>query len=215
VLLSVLERSLRLLHPVMPHLTEELWQRLPGREAVHPETISLAAWPEGLERWVDDAVEARMAALFEVVTRVRNLRAELAIAPREEVALWLAADEAGLQGFLAEQEPLVRFLARTGPIGRGEGPEGAARDLVAGVRLAVLPAARAVGEEERRRRERELQRIETEIAGAERRLADPQFLAKAPPAVVAGSRERLADLSRRRDGLLAGLGEPAAARDEA
>ena len=58
VLLTVLDRSLRLLHPVMPHLTEELWQRLPGREAVHPETIVLAAYPEREPSWEDDGVEA-------------------------------------------------------------------------------------------------------------------------------------------------------------
>ena len=77
VLLTVLDRALRLLHPVMPFLTEELWQRLPGHEAIHGETICLAPYPRREEAWEDDAVESGMEALIQVVTRVRALRVEM------------------------------------------------------------------------------------------------------------------------------------------
>ena len=214
VLLTVLDRSLRLLHPVMPHLTEELWQRLPGREAVHPETIVLAAYPEREPSWEDDGVEASIGALIEVVGRVRNVRKELGLPDREEVRLWLDADEAGLAAFLAEQAALVAFLCRAGAVAAGEPPAAAARDLVAGVRLAVLAEERELAGEERLRLERELAKLDGEIAGAERRLANEQFLAKAPPAVVAGNRDRLAELHERRRGILAGLGLGSAAPQE-
>ncbi|HEX2162829.1 MAG TPA: valine--tRNA ligase, partial [Thermoanaerobaculia bacterium] len=112
VLLTVLDRSLRLLHPVMPFLTEELWQRLPGREAIHPETIALAPYPTAEEGWRDDEVERRMAALIEVVTRVRALRAELEVPAAERVGLALGAGDAALADFLAEHAPLIADLCR-------------------------------------------------------------------------------------------------------
>ena len=210
VLLTVLDRSLRLLHPVMPHLTEELWQRLPGHEALHPETIALAPYPGPEPAWRDDAAEAAMGAWIEAVTRVRTLRAELGVPAGERVRVWLDADDPDLAAFLAEQAPLAGLLARaevTAGAGASEerAPDQAAHDLVAGVRLAVIPPERELGAEERGRLERELEKLEAEIAAAEKRLANEQFLAKAPAEVVAGSRARLADLTERRRGLLAGL----------
>ncbi len=210
VLLTVLDRSLRALHPVMPHLTEELWQRLPGHEAISPDTIVVAPYPERVPAWEDDAAERAMEALIAVVTRVRNLRAELGVPAGELVALWLAADDPRLANFLAEQAPLAAFLCRAevaaGPRAGSGIPEGAARDLVAGVRVALAPPEREIGQEERRRLERELEKLEGEIAAAEQRLSNEAFLAKAPPAVVEGNRARLAELVERRRGLLAGLG---------
>jgi valyl-tRNA synthetase len=81
---------------------------------------------------------------------------------------------------------------------------------VAGVRLALAPPERELGDEERRRLERELEKLEGEIAAAETRLSNEAFLAKAPPAVVEGNRARLAELVDRRRGLQAGLGAGAA-----
>jgi len=215
VLLSVLDRSLRLLHPVMPFLTEELWQRLPGREAIHPRTITLAPFPRSRPEWRDEAVEAHMAALVEVVTRVRALRAEMNLPAKETVTLHLAAEDAALAAFLAEQRPLVAQLTRAeavrvagagGEAGAGAAaPEDAARDYVAGVSLAVEVAQRSLGDEERQRLEKELDKLGQEIAAAEGRLSNEQFLAKAPPQVVAGNRQRLAELHERRQRIEAGL----------
>src|SRR6185369_3387059 len=87
VLLTVLDRSLRLLHPVMPFLTEELWQRLPGHEEIHPATICLAPYPRREEAWEDGTAEAGMEALTQVVTRVRALRAEMGLAPKAKLDL--------------------------------------------------------------------------------------------------------------------------------
>ena len=209
VLLTVLERSLRLLHPVMPFLTEELWQRLPGREVVHPETITLAPWPEPVPSWEDAEVERQMTVLMEVVTRVRALRADLEVPPGERIRLHLAAGEPALAAFLAEQAPLVAELCRAEPVSSGPAPEGATRDLVAGVELAVALREREVGAGERERLERELDRLDREIAGAEARLANPQFVARAPAEVVAGNRARLAELRDRQQRIVANLGDVA------
>jgi valyl-tRNA synthetase len=209
VLLSVLDRSLRLLHPVMPFLTEELWQRLPGREAIHPETIALAPYPRPVAAWRDEAVEAHMGSLIEVVTRVRALRAELDVPAKDRVTVHLAADDPARAEFLAGQRPLLAQLVRAEAVHVAAGdagtPEDAVRDYVGGVRLAVVAPERGLGEEERRRLENELEKLAQEIAAAEGRLSNEQFLAKAPPQVVDGNRQRLAELVERRQRIEAGL----------
>jgi valyl-tRNA synthetase len=216
VLLSVLDRSLRLLHPVMPFLTEELWHRLPGHEAVHPETIALAPYPVACPDWEDDEVEARMGALIEAVTRVRSLAAELGVLPGRgagqglTVHLWVdEGGDSGLGAFLEEQKSVLEALCPTGEAGSvelGPAPEGASRDLAAGVNLGLVAHAREAGAEERGRLEAELGKLEGEIARARERLANRQFLAKAPAEIVAGNRRRLAELEERRERLAAGTG---------
>jgi valyl-tRNA synthetase len=208
VLLSVLDRSLRLLHPVMPFLTEELWHRLPGHEAVHPETLALARYPEGDSAWEDDTVEARMSALMEAVTRVRALASELGVRPGQGLDVHLSADDAGLHAFLEEQRPVLLSLCPTGKEGTvtiGPPPEGASRDLVAGVQVGVVPEALELGAEERKRLEADLAELDEAIGRARDRLSNEAFLSKAPPQVVEGNRKKLAELEERRERLAAGL----------
>jgi valyl-tRNA synthetase len=147
-----------------------------------------------------------MAALIEVVTRVRALRADLEVPPSERVEVALGAGDPALADFLAAHAPLVADLCRADLLPAGTVPEGAARDLVAGVELAVAAPQRTMSAEERLRLERELDKIDGEIAGAEARLGNEQFLAKAPPQVIAGNRERLAELRERRERLVETLG---------
>jgi valyl-tRNA synthetase len=209
VLLTVLDRSLRLLHPIMPHLTEELWQRLSGHEAIHPLSIALAPYPGPEGRWDDPETEAGMDALTQVVTRVRALRTEAGIPPKARVDLFLQASDEGIAHFLAEQAPLIAFLCRVETIGLGGGPEGARRDVVAGVEVALAVEKQetpAITEEERQRLEKELEKLETEIARSAARLDDEQFLAKAPPHVVANGRASLARMQERRSTLRSSLG---------
>jgi valyl-tRNA synthetase len=205
VLLTVLEASLRLLHPVMPFLTEELWQRLPGREQVHPESIALAPYPESREEWVDEGVERRMGALMEVVSRVRTLRAELGLPPQARPVLHLEAGEEEIERYLAEQEPLIVFLARLSGFEVGAAPAGAGRDAVAGVRIALAAAEGDLSAQDRERLERELASLGAQIERLEGLLANRQFVDKAPAEVVEGNRHRLAELRRRRENLAAGL----------
>jgi valyl-tRNA synthetase len=204
VLLTVLERSLRLLHPVMPHLSEELWHRLPGHEAVHPETISLAPYPTAVPAWEDLALEERMDTLMAVIGRVRAMRAELQIAPKAAVTLHLAAP-AESEAFLREHEPLLRFLLRPQELVYGPPPEGVPQDLVAGVRVGVQTQAAALDEKERQRLQGELAKLEGAIEAAETRLGDDGFLGKAPAPVVEQQRAKLGEMRARRDQLRQGL----------
>ncbi|HWM92011.1 MAG TPA: valine--tRNA ligase [Thermoanaerobaculia bacterium] len=208
VLLTVLDRSLRLLHPIMPHLTEELWQRLPrheaSHEAIHPQSIALAPYPQAEAKWDDPEVEAGMDTLIQIVSRVRAMRTETGIPPKARVDLFLDGDPRTV-GFLSEQA-LIAFLARVERIGTGAGPEGARRDVVAGVEIALVVEKQEMSEEERMRLAKELEKLDTEITRSETRLSDEQFLAKAPPHVVANGRATLAQMQERRSTLRSTLG---------
>jgi valyl-tRNA synthetase len=197
---------------VMPFLTEEVWQRLPGHEAIHPRTICLAPYPRREERWEDAAVEAGMEALIEVVTRVRSLRAELGLPPKAQVDLHLAAADPAIGRFLEEQRPLIGFLCRMESITVGPAPalvpENARRDVVAGVEVALVAARQEMGEEERQRLLKELEKLAAEIARAEERLSNEQFLSKAPAHVVEGGRAKLAEMKERHASLQSTLGSP-------
>jgi valyl-tRNA synthetase len=206
VLLTVLDRALRLLHPVMPFLTEELWQRLPGHEAIHPETICLAPYPRREEAWEDDAVEAGTDALTQVVTRVRALRAEMGLTPKAKIDLHLQSGDAGVGRLLAEQAPLIQFLTRVESVAIGPAPEGARRDLVAGVEIGLAVEATEMSADERTKLEKELDKLTTEIGRAAERLANPEFLGKAPAHVVEGGKAKLAEMRERQTTLRSSLG---------
>ncbi len=207
VLLTAIERSLRLLHPVMPFLTEELWQRLPGHEKVHELSIALAPYPTGEPSWLDDDVEREMASFMEVVGWVRNRRAELGLKPREPAAVLLSCGDARLAEFLRRQAPLARALAA---LERwelvAELPAGASRDRVGGVDLAFMVEGRDLDAEESERLGAELAELDPQIARLEGLLANEAFISKAPDAVVAKNRSRLAELASRRQGILESLG---------
>ncbi|HEX5759425.1 MAG TPA: valine--tRNA ligase [Thermoanaerobaculia bacterium] len=205
VLLTVLDSSFRLLHPVMPFLTEELWQRLPGHERIHPETIVLAPYPTREAAWEDERTEAQVGALMQLVTRVRALRAEHGVAPKAAVDVWACGDPE-TDRFLAEQLPLVRFLCRAETLHLAPPPPETRQDAVEGVALGIaLPRepAQELGEDERRKLEKELERLEEAIRQTEGRLGDDRFTSKAPAQVVEGNRSRLRELEERRRRILA------------
>jgi valyl-tRNA synthetase len=204
VLLTVLEASLRLLHPVMPFLTEELWQRLPGRQRIHPESIAVAPYPRSQTEWLDDEVERRMGVLQQVVTRVRTLRNELGLPPKAQPTLFLEEADERIGAYLAEQAPLVAFLARLSGVEIGAAPEGAGRDTVAGVRIALVAPAGGLTAADRQRVEKQLADIDAQIERLEVLLANRQFVDKAPAEVVESNRRRLAELEDRRDNLRGG-----------
>jgi|CXWL01.1.fsa_nt_gi valyl-tRNA synthetase len=211
VLVTVLDQSLRLLHPFMPFLSEEVWQRLPGHQAIHAETICLAPYPRPVAAWDDPAAEAGIESLMAVVNRIRNLRVELGLSPKAKLHAHLDAAEPGLRALLGEQLPLVAFLCRLDSIALGAPTAATSRDrvaadLVAGVQVALVAEEAGLGDEERRRLEGELTKLETELERLRGRLANEQFTSKAPPSVVDAERRREREMEERRARMRAGLG---------
>jgi valyl-tRNA synthetase len=193
VLAYAIERSLRLLHPFMPFITEALWQQVPHMG----ESIMIASWPVAGERDVD--AEQAFGALIELVRGIRNARAEAGVEP----AKWIAAHVypgALADSFEAMRAPLG-FLARIADdqltIARGAPDQlPQSRTLLAGAVVASLPLSDLVDlAAERERLEKELAVTNMERTRAEAQLGNESFVARAPEAVVAVQRERLARAS--------------------
>jgi valyl-tRNA synthetase len=190
VLGHVLDVTLRLLHPYIPYVTEELWTALTGQESV-----VIAAWPIADENLRDPEAEAEILALQEAVTEVRRFRADQGLKVGQKVAARLA-----LSGALAKHEAEIRALARlTEPDGEGSFQATAALQTAqATVELDLSGAIDVKAERARLTKDREAAR--KEIESAEAKLANAGFLAKAPEPVVAKIRTRLAgaqaDLAR-------------------
>ena len=139
------------------------------------------------------------------ITRVRALRAELALPPKAEVTLYLDPAEGTDAELVRSQEPLLRFLLRPRDLVWGPAPEGAPGDLAGGLRIGLVAAAAAPSGADRQRLAAELDRLEGAIAGASARLGDDAFLGKAPPQVVEQQRVRLAEMQQRREQIRQGL----------
>jgi valyl-tRNA synthetase len=209
VLGYVLDRPLKLLHPVMPFVTEELWTALTGGDS-----IMISPWPgqrpsgDGSAAFRDPAAEAEIGSLMRLVTEVRQFRSDQGLRPGQQVPAVLA----GIDGTrLAPHETSIRSLLRlTVP---GDRFTATASVLAEGITVELDTAAGIDVAAERRRLDKDLAAARKEADQAERKLANESFLAKAPGDVVAKTRERLqaahADIERitgRLDALPAGEG---------
>jgi valyl-tRNA synthetase len=205
VLLTVLDRSLRLLHPVMPYLTEELWQRLPGREKIHPATICLAPYPVAEEAWEDPATEGRMEVFFQIVAWARNLRAELGVPPRDRATLFLDSADAEMISFLGDLEAMALPLLRLDELRLESPPADAHSDVVGGVAVGLVIPEREMSAEDRERLVGEREKLLEQRERTQDLLANEAFLAKAPDKVVEQNRLRLEEIRDRLERLEAGL----------
>jgi valyl-tRNA synthetase len=188
VLGFVLDQLLRLLHPVMPFVTEELWTALTGEESV-----MVAAWPAF--SYQDRAAEEEISSVMRLVTEVRRFRSDQGLRPSQRVAARLA----GIEGLpLARHEESIRSLLRlTAP---ADGFTASASFAVEDITVELDVAGVIDVAAERRRMEKDLAAARTEADQAARKLANASFTAKAPAAVVDKTRQRLdaanADINR-------------------
>jgi valyl-tRNA synthetase len=190
--LFVFETSLRLLHPLMPFLTEELWQRL-GAGAAGPVSIALAPYPQPDLSLEDASAERDMETLQAIVTGARYLRAEMKADPRQSLDGTLYAQGRVQELASAEREAIerlsgIRLELSSGPAPQGEGLVYSTPDFDLILRV---PAAQAG--EQRLKLEKQIAQLEKAIAGARRQLSDATFLQRAPAAVVDSMRAKLAD----------------------
>jgi valyl-tRNA synthetase len=188
VLGFVLDQLLRLLHPVMPFVTEELWIALTGEESV-----VVAAWPTFA--FTDRAAEAEISSMMRLVTEIRRFRSDQGLRPSQRVAARLVGIEATP---LAGHEERIRSLLRLSP--PSDGFTASASVEVEGVTAELDVAGVIDVAAERRRMEKDLAAARAEAEQAERKLANAGFTAKAPAAVVDKTRQRLevarADIAR-------------------
>jgi valyl-tRNA synthetase len=202
-LLTVLEQALRLLHPFMPYITEELWQRLPGGKQLHPAyegaeaTIMLAAYPESRAELIDEAAEAEMRDIIEIISRVRSIRSDLNIKPSDRVQLVLQHGSGKTDLVLAAKDQILR-LTRASDVLFGDAPKASARAVLAGGAELAVPLEGLIDfEQERQRLNREQQKLQAEAAKLEAQLGNPNFVERAPAERVNEVRARIADIAQR------------------
>lgn len=208
-LLTILEQALRLLHPFMPYITEDLWLRLPGvgKQSLHPAyahaepTIMLAAYPAGDSSLIDEQVEWEMQATIDLISRVRNIRSEMNIKPAERLRVLVGAPDQRLRGVYESAVAQISRLVRASEVSineRLDAPRASARAvLVGGAELAVPLEGLIDFEQERQRLRREQEKLQTEAAKLEAQLRNPNFVERAPADRVAEVKNRIDDISQR------------------
>ena len=209
-LVNLFEASLRLLHPVMPFITEEIWHAIyDGRPPL--KSIALAAYPAADEKQIDLGAETEMAILQDLIVSVRNLRAELKVEPKVKVPIEVFAHEPAIRAMLEKNLGAV-LLDRPANVEKITFVESSLSNLPGG-RSTSRFDVHAIYEKkidvaaERERLTKELEKIEKQLASAKGRLGDEQFLAKAPAKVVEGLRKQVEESATLRDKLLAKLKE--------
>ena len=186
---------MRLLHPFMPFITEEIWQHIP-HDGI---SIMVAEWPgndeAGLAKLVNDGDEAAMTAIMESIKTIRALRLEVNAAPGKKSEVILNFTDEKLREVFAANEGYLTVLAAAEPVtmlaAGAEKPENAMTGVVNGVEI-YLPLKGLIDvEKETARLNKELATLDKEISRLEKKLGNQGFLAKAPAEVVAGEQEKL------------------------
>jgi valyl-tRNA synthetase len=200
-LVDALDTYLRLLHPVMPFVTEALWAALP-RAAADPELLIVATWPAQVGEARDTAIERGVEQVLDLVRAVRNARATVGTPASAWLALDVYVPEALAPTFEA-LAPAIERLARSRPLSRAadraalERVPAGSLGIVAGDFDARLHTATESSGADRARVEKELAQAAAALAGTRARLADATFLDRAPAAIVEGARAREIELAER------------------
>ena len=192
-LLYVLETMLRALHPLIPFITEEIWQAVAPKLGIAGSSISTQAYPEFDNALMNPAAASDIEWLQAVITQLRSIRSQMNVPPSKTVPLLLQGKADDPQQ-VARHEAGIRFLARIETIDWVQGEAPASASAVVGELKLLIPVAGLIDiDAEKARLTKELKRIEIEIGKCRGKLASDTFVANAPPAVVEQERQRLAD----------------------
>ena len=205
-LVQVLETALRLLHPIMPFITETLWQALPHGAAAN--SIMVAAWPECDAGLIDLEAEARMQCLQEAVTGVRIIRGEMNVPPGRKVEVLISAASDEVEQTLRQAAPYIALLSRAASVQVGQGlvrPPASGSALTAAAEIFVPLEGLIDLAAERQRLKREIHKMDGLLKGLDAKLANERFLTKAPPEIVAQERQRQAEYRATQEKLNASL----------
>ncbi len=203
-ILTIIEQALRLLHPFMPYLTEELWQKLPGvSNELHnaayknaAQTVMLADYPLGDKNLIDERAEAEMQAVIELISKVRNIRAEMQIKPSDKPVIHVAANAESQQIFAANEAQILK-LARAEALVLGEKldvPRASAKAVTAVAEIALPLEGLIDFEKEVARLENQLNKLETEQTRLKGQLSNANFVDRAPAEKVQEIRDRVAEI---------------------
>ena len=193
VLLVVLENILKLMHPVTPFVTEEIWSQLPGER----DTIMLAPFPEQNPGWHDPQAEEEMELLMDVISGLRTIRTEAELHPTAKITATIISPDAGKRAVLETFADSVATMVRAEKldiVDQGEVPDDAGHGMAGDVELVVPLAGLIDVEAELEKLARERKKLDKELARVSGKLKNEKFLANAPVAIVAKERAREEEL---------------------
>ena len=195
-LVRVLEAILRLLHPIMPFITEEIWQKVAPLAGKTGDSIMRQPYPEADEDSIDDDAMAQMQWVMQAITGIRNIRGEMNIKPSQKIPVLFENASKQDQQYLEQSHGYFDFLARTESItclGKKDAAPEAATALVGDMKVLVPLAGLIDKDAELNRLNKEIERLEKEINKAEGKLKNKNFVDKAPAQVVEQEQARLAE----------------------
>jgi valyl-tRNA synthetase len=197
-LIRTLETLLRLAHPLIPFVTEELWQKVAPVAGRAGASIAIAAYPVSQPERIDEAAVAQIGKLKALVDACRNLRGEMSVSPATRLPLFVIAGQASEAAFLQQSAPLLQSLAKLSEVRVFEddaswsaAAQAAPVAVVGGARICLHMEIDVAAEKVRLGKE--AARLQGEITKALAKLGNEAFVAKAPPAVIAQERKRVAD----------------------
>ncbi|WP_420874354.1 valine--tRNA ligase [Paenibacillus dendritiformis] len=206
VLAYVLDRTLRMIHPFMPFISEEIWQHLPHQG----DTITLAAWPEYDAAFEAPDAVSEMSLLMDMIRAVRNIRAEVNVPMSKKIELLVKPANAEYDRNINNNIEYVERFCGTSKLSvdlNASAPGKAMTAVVTGAEL-YLPLAGLIDiEQEIARLEKEVEHLNKEVERVEKKLSNEGFMAKAPEKVVAEERAKLQDYSGKRDKVMARIAE--------
>ena len=206
VLAYVLDRTLRLIHPFMPFITEEIWQHLPHEG----DTITLASWPEYNTSFEHPEAVNEMNTLMGIIRTVRNIRAEVNVPMSKKVELIIKASDVDVLGIVSRNEKYVKRFCNTSSFEVGvdiQAPDKSMTAVVTGAEL-YLPLAGLIDiTQEIERLEKEVQTLNAEVERVEKKLSNQGFVAKAPAKVIEEETAKMTDYSNKRSKVLARIEE--------
>lgn len=205
-LLSVLEASLRLTHPLMPFITEEIWQRIAPLLNIHDKTIMLQPYPQFQADWTDEAADNEVTWLKKVIMGIRNIRGEMNVAPGKALSVLFRKGNANAKRYVTEQKNyLTRFarLEKMQWLADDEQPPESATCLVDDLEILIPLSGIIDKQAELARLEKEINKLTDEFAKYEKKLATESYIKNAPAAVIAKDKQRTEEIKMSLEKLLA------------
>ena len=190
---QILEGTLRLLHPIMPFITEEIWQHLPHNGG----SIMVAHWPEASPGMSDEKAEADMQLMIDVIRAIRNIYSEMNVPPSSKARIFIKVPGDATRSVLSEHAGYIYHLANASEVKIEydiQKPASSATAVVSGVEIYVPLIGLIDVEVEKERLTRRLEKIMTELDRTDKRLANESFLAKAPENIIAKEKVKKAEL---------------------